>query len=127
MLNRRLVPHRKRHGARIERTRVPRSSWTSLTDDTPYAYFCRRAAVDATVFRNFKRDPAYTVVLEHVSYSQGRAYLKRVLKQTPKLVRHFKRFRENDDLGNPSMFKCERSINPQAGLNQNPFHSRGWL
>lgn len=77
---------------------------TSISEDSGYPDFCARAASDEQVFRNFKVDPLYNAVLEHVTREQGQVYLSRILAQSPELVADFDRFRSNDLLGNPRRY-----------------------
>jgi putative sugar O-methyltransferase len=81
---------------------------TSIADDFAYPHFCARAATDEHVFRNFKVDPIYNRVLEHVTHEEGKKYLEHILIQSPDLVEHFDRFRENDRFGNPRTFDYGR-------------------
>jgi len=71
-----------------------------------YLKVCREAVFDEEVFRNFKRDPGYTSILEHVSKKQGIKYLKKVLKSDKNLFTdNLKLFRKNDISGNPYTYK----------------------
>lgn len=77
---------------------------TSISDESDYPAFCARAASDEQVFRNFKVDPLYNSVLEHVTREQGEVYLSRILAQSPELVSDFEVFRTNDLIGNPRLY-----------------------
>ena len=81
------------------------SAQSSISDDAAYPTICQSAATDPHVFRNFKVEPAYNVILEHVTRTQGEAYLARVLERSPGLVALFDKFRENDRYGNPRTFE----------------------
>jgi hypothetical protein len=74
---------------------------------TAYLAVCERAA-NCDGFGDFKRAPAYSRILEHVTESQGRAYLDAVLAENPNWERHFPWFAENDSLGNPQVFSYGR-------------------
>jgi Methyltransferase domain len=74
---------------------------TSLTDDQSYPDLCERASSDPEVFATFKRHPAYTPVLEHVTCDEGRTYLEIALQQTPHFASLLETFRENDRFGDP--------------------------
>src|SRR5439155_585481 len=52
--------------------------------------------------------PAYTDMLEHVSYSQGNDYLNIILNEYPDLVKKFSAFRENDAIGDPRTYLYEK-------------------
>ena len=45
---------------------------------TPYLNACQYAAKSSEFFKHFKSHPAYTHVLEHVSYEEGQQYLKEI-------------------------------------------------
>jgi hypothetical protein len=68
-----------------------------------YLNVCERAS-NGPPFGDFKRDPAYCRILEHVSEAQGRTYLEAILASDPDWELHFPRFAENDRLGNPQVF-----------------------
>jgi len=74
---------------------------TSVSDTRAYNSLCAAAAADPDVFATFKRQPAYTAILEHVSCDLGAAYLKAAIAQTPSLEATLDRFRDNDRLGKP--------------------------
>ncbi|OIO38110.1 MAG: hypothetical protein AUJ72_03160 [Candidatus Omnitrophica bacterium CG1_02_46_14] len=77
---------------------------TNPLDLLEWPDICRLAAENDQVFENFKRNPSYRRVLEHVSAAEGRVYLKAALSQNPDLLRWFDKFRENDKYGNPYTF-----------------------
>lgn len=77
---------------------------TSISDNRRYPTFCEMAAKNDRVFLTFKRNLAYTAILEHVSYSQGKEYLEIILSQSPELTDWFNKFRENDRYGDPYIF-----------------------
>ena len=74
---------------------------TSATHPSPYPAFCRRAARDDATFAQFKREPAYVKVLEHLTCDQGERYLSRLLVQSPELEPLLPLFQSNDRLGGP--------------------------
>lgn len=65
------------------------------------AYFdlCERAAVDDEVFKDFKRHPDCTAMLEHVSYETGLEYIEVIKKYFPYLLTV--KIDDNDSVGNP--------------------------
>lgn len=73
----------------------------SLSQKCPYPAICQLAAENESVFVNFKRNPNYQQVLEHVLYETGCQYLDVIVKDYPYLIPYFDQFRENDLLGNP--------------------------
>lgn len=76
----------------------------SITEMTDFPAFCLKAAQNEKVFNNFKRDPAYTNITEHVTFEQGNEYLKTIKKEFPEILTYSDLFRENDILGNPYIF-----------------------
>ena len=79
----------------------PPAPLTSVTHPSAYPAFCRRAARDAATFAQFKRDPVYAKVLEHLTCEEGERYLQRLLEQSPELGSSLSLFRCNDRLGAP--------------------------
>lgn len=73
----------------------------SASSLSSYPDFCELAAQDDSVFSSFKRAPAYQVILEHVGFATGQAYLADILRNSPEFVALFDKFRENDAIGNP--------------------------
>jgi hypothetical protein len=67
------------------------------------AYFelCKEASLDEEIFKNFKRHPDCTGMLEHVSYELGLEYIKVIKKYFPDLLNRIDRFITNDLVGNP--------------------------
>lgn len=78
---------------------------SSMSDDNKYPKFCRIAAQNPVIFQNFKRDPFYNTILEHVTFEQGKQYLKIVQKQSPEFLTQLELFRQNDLVGNPRAYK----------------------
>lgn len=74
----------------------------SLSDDGSYTDACEEAAHNQNSFNNFKRDPRYTRILEHVSTELGLKYLDKIKDQTPEFLDKFELFKKNDLLGNSS-------------------------
>lgn len=72
-------------------------------DYTKYLEACRKASEDSE-FENFRRNPAYNVVIEHVSYQLGMDYLLEVKKNTPDLIKYAYNFVTSEDAGNPIVY-----------------------
>jgi putative sugar O-methyltransferase len=70
-----------------------------------YLDVCRRAT-DSPDWAAFKRDPAYTRVLEHVTQEQGCAYLEIICAEYPELMYYLGQFGKNDRLGDPHLARC---------------------
>lgn len=90
----------RRAGGRVLRTDRVRRMVTSLSDNDAYPQFCLDAASDYRRFQGFRRDPAYTKILEHVSKELGDEYLK-IVAEDPSLAELLPRFAENDRVGGP--------------------------
>ena len=76
---------------------------TSISDNNRYPMYCYFASKTDAEFKNFKRNPVYTAVLEHVTPEQGRDYLELILSNTELRLseRDWKYFLRNDSIGNP--------------------------
>lgn len=87
------------------------------TDYNAYLKTCREAAKNEEVFRNFKCNPDYTPILEHVSFSQGLGYIEEInrLDSDFLLPSVLNIFRTNDYTGNPHIYyygELKISISP---------------
>lgn len=88
----------------ILETPIEKNLSTSLSDNQTYPQACLRATNDYRHFNNFKRDPAYTQILEHVSEEQGKDYLDLISKDKD-ILGKMDLFKANDDYGNPVTFE----------------------
>jgi hypothetical protein len=79
----------------------------SDSDDGLYIRAVENANHDFEAFLNFKRNEDYRIVLEHVSYEQGREYLEILRSEAPDFVERVDRFLINDIVGNPIRFFYE--------------------
>lgn len=70
---------------------------SSITASMLYPHFCALAASDDKVFRNFRKNPIYTAVLEHTSYEIGAQYLQIARDSFSKS--DFENFKRNDAIG----------------------------
>jgi hypothetical protein len=73
----------------------------SISERSAHPIFCQLAADNEDVFANFKSDPIYRQIIEHVSYETGLQYLNVVINDYPDLLPYLDKFRQNDSLGNP--------------------------
>jgi hypothetical protein len=64
---------------------------------------CERAAHDPVRFADFKRDPDYVRILEHVTCELGARYLECALAIQPSLRERLPEFGRNDELGSPRL------------------------
>jgi|TARA_A100001515_G_scaffold9169_1_gene7649 hypothetical protein len=74
---------------------------TSISDDTKYPELCLRASEDDGVFENFKRNPNYQPILEHVHESLGQSYYNCVKVKYPEMLQFLDSCSKNDKIGNP--------------------------
>jgi hypothetical protein len=81
---------------------------TSLSDNQSYPAVCARAATDPAFFASFRREPAYTCILEHVTQAQGRVCLD-LIEQDAVVTAALDEFRRNDQIGNPCVFDYARA------------------
>lgn len=77
---------------------------TSITDYYAYNQFCQDAANDPHQFAHFKASGLYQLILEHVSFEQGRQYLDLIIEQSPELLEKMDSFRKNDAIGHPNTY-----------------------
>lgn len=77
---------------------------TSISDNGAYTAACMRAASAPEFFKNFRRDPDYTRILEHVSEPQGHAYLQ-LIRSDERIMSAMEAFKRNDLFGNPRLFE----------------------
>jgi len=77
---------------------------TSISDNTSYPEACRRAATDDTAFSTFKRETAYTDILEHVTYEEGKIYSDYALLNKD-IAANIDKFKINDKYGNPRVYE----------------------
>src|SRR5437867_3383634 len=76
---------------------------TSVSDNQAYPQLCLQASRDEHVFADFRRNPVYNEILEHVSEQQGKEYLDLIARDAD--LRHaIDRFKLNDSYGNPRTY-----------------------
>jgi len=83
---------------------IPVRISTSLSDNQSYPQVCIQACHDYRVFNNFRRNPIYNKILEHVSEKQGAEYLK-IISNDPDILSAITNFKPNDNYGNPRMYE----------------------
>ena len=69
-----------------------------------YPQICIQASIDYRLFDNFRRNPNYNIVLEHVSEKQGSAYFQ-IISNDSDILAAINSFKPNDDYGNPRMYE----------------------
>jgi hypothetical protein len=83
------------------RTHRTISGLRSDSDNGIYPEYAQRISQDASKFANFKRNPVYRQVLEHVSGPQGAEYIRQIQAKWPELLSDIGRFKINDQVGRP--------------------------
>lgn len=78
---------------------------SSITDTNRYRNFCSLAATDISVFKNFRKDPTFIQIMEHVSYRSGCEFLAYIENTYPDLINYFDRFSRSNEVGNPIKYK----------------------
>jgi putative sugar O-methyltransferase len=73
----------------------------SISDNGRYIRIIKAAVRDPAVFSQFKLQPDYREILEHVTPELGQDYLDIIRKQSPDFVRRVDRFKINDQMGSP--------------------------
>ena len=76
---------------------------TSVSDNRAYPQLCLQASNDDRVFADFRRNPIYNEILEHVSEQQGKEYLELIARDV-ELRCEIDRFKLNDSYGNPRTY-----------------------
>lgn len=83
---------------------VPARISTSLSDNQAYPQVCINASNDYRFFNNFRRNPIYNQILEHVSEEQGHKYLQ-LISNDSDILASINNFKPNDNYGNPRMYE----------------------
>ncbi|NEO70953.1 putative sugar O-methyltransferase [Moorena sp. SIO3H5] len=89
---------------KIDLSSVPSRISTSLSDNQAYPQICIQASNDYRLFNNFRRNPIYNQILEHVSREEGNEYL-RLISNESDILAGINKFKSNDDYGNPRMYE----------------------
>jgi hypothetical protein len=76
----------------------------SISENETYPQLCLQASRDDRVFANFRSDPIYNIVLEHVTEEQGGQYLDIISRDRVPLDA-MELFKNNDDFGGPQTFE----------------------
>lgn len=86
---------------------------SSVSDGTDYVALCERAAGGGAAFEDFRSDPSYREILEHVTPEQGMAYLEHI-EADPEVARQLAALVGGDDVGRPLRFPIGRlpSVSP---------------
>ena len=82
------------------------SHLSSVEYNKLYGDACAEAVNSEEAFKNFKKDPRYNSVLEHVPAEQGREYANQILQQGFE-SEVLELFKENDHLGGASLVKYD--------------------
>jgi len=76
---------------------------TSLSDNQAYPQICIEASNDYRLFNDFRRNPIYNQILEHVSEKQGNEYLQ-IISNDLEIMAKMDDFKANDKWGNPRVY-----------------------
>ena len=78
---------------------------TSISDNNLYPAFCKLASEKESVFRKFRTNPIYNLILEHVDAKQGQEYISEIEKNEPKFTEYeWEEFKNNDLYGSPRKY-----------------------
>lgn len=77
---------------------------TSLSDNQIYPQVCLDAANDYRFFNQFRQNPIYNEILEHVTEKEGATYLE-LIAHDPVLFGEMEKFRQNDLHGTPCVYQ----------------------
>lgn len=85
---------------------------TSISDYDEYKNFCLEASKNDDIFKNFKQSSIYNTILEHTSIEQGHEYINFLckLKNYNQILKKQNIFKQNDLLGNPTLFNFKDSF-----------------
>lgn len=89
---------------------VKRDVATSASDNREYPILCIAASQDDNFFKDFKRNSIYNMILEHLSFKQGKEYLQEIKTNSTKIgftFQDWKNFHQNDKFGNPRKYSYE--------------------
>ena len=83
---------------------------TSCSDNEEYPDLCFQAANNERIYRNFRRHPIYTSIVETVSEKSGKEYFQMALSQTPELKKHLNNFVTSEKVGSPYTFSYKHNF-----------------
>lgn len=89
------------------KTRLSSRNASSVSDKMLYPEFCFAASQDEKIFENFRRNPVYTPVLEHLSEKQGKKYLRVIMGNKNQKISEaeWEYIQKNDMFGNPHIYE----------------------
>ena len=79
---------------------------SSISNNSAYPSVCLHAATTDDGFTNFKCNPVYNNILEHVTYQEGIEYIQQFVSNT-NIISNIEKFKINDKLGNPVKYNFE--------------------
>ncbi len=80
-------------------------TWEISNNIGEYLNSCRDAALDNRYFNQFKQDPRYRQILEHVSFEEASQYASQLPVKS--VLESLDRFKENDKYGNPDIHEFD--------------------
>lgn len=87
-----------------------KSAACSLAENPEYLQFCKDALFSEEIFKNFKRQPFYSLFQEYTTFEEGKEFLDVIYRDSPDLLNPIlmKKFQSNDRLGNPLTYLYTR-------------------
>ena len=85
--------------------RYSTESSKSDSENTPYVEVLHEILASEKKFARFRRSYRYKVILEHLSYKQGMAYLQTLQERKPDMSNLMQLAGINDAVGNPKVFE----------------------
>lgn len=80
-------------------------AWEISNNVGEYLNSCRDAALDNRYFNQFKQDPRYRQILEHVSFEEASMYASKL--PIEEVLKNLSKFKENDNYGNPDIHEFD--------------------
>lgn len=80
-------------------------AWEISNNVGEYLNSCRDAALDNRYFNQFKQDPRYRQILEHVSFEEASMYASKL--PIEEVLKNLNKFKENDNYGNPDIHEFD--------------------
>jgi len=77
--------------------------YPAYTSNSSYSQICLEAAHNDNIFNNFRRNPIYNQILEHISKELGDEYLK-IISSDPDVLKMINVLKNNDNYGNPRTY-----------------------
>ena len=93
---------------KLKGTSLFSNSAKSDSDSTPYTKFVNNVNQKDRIFKKFRRNYTYRVILEHVNYKIGKSYLKLLTPETINSYRENPKLIKLGSIGKPRKFYYEK-------------------